>query len=753
MDGKKKWLRALICLLFTIFLIPSFSHSRQVDLYEATVVAENFLKQVIHRYGGWGDAKEAYITDCKEFTDEGLLLGYFFPVKPRGYIMVNLLTQLPPIKAYSETSDLDITAEVGFTRLLKDTMKSTLDSLNREYGSLDALPETGIAPKANQEDWNYFLGITPPPKRERATVGPLLSTSWRLETLLKDYVPSLKGEEESFDYITTGPLLPTSWHQRSPYNNNCPTGDTSCTSCPEGYSPTFPSLVGCVATAASQIMKYWNYPYSGTGSHSYTWNGDQSCGHSGTSQTLSAYFSDNYDWENILNSYSGTYTDAQAQAVAELCYEVGVAFEMEYGVCGSSADTMRASVVFPTYFKYANTTLRKCRETNQGYFDCQVITGADNWFAEIRKEFDNYLPRLIQYRIPGHSIVCDGYQTGSPNMIHLNYGWNDSHTAWYAIDNLYGGNPNEERMVTGIQPKNRRYVMVKGATNNNLYFSYWNASGSFYGWYSGPGGSSTHAPAITVFRNKQYFAVKGATNNNIYINSKDYKGDYSGWVQTPGQTTVSPALVVYNNKLYLFVKGATNNNIYYKSTSDGATWSLWKIVPNGTTDDSPALAVLDGFLYLFVKGVSDNRIYFCYMNELENWSIWTYIDWFGKTSHSPAVVAYGQVGTSEGVKNTLRIVVKGLNNNLYWTFLRRDNSGQHSWSGMWTQIPGQTSTSPSLAVEPETDRLYLAVKGYTNNNIYYQYFDGGTWSGWSILTPGATGDTPVFNTFYFYNPF
>ena len=30
------------------------------------------------------------------------------------------------------------------------------------------------------------------------------------------------------------------------------------------------SYTGCVATAMAQVMKYWNYPESGTGSISYT---------------------------------------------------------------------------------------------------------------------------------------------------------------------------------------------------------------------------------------------------------------------------------------------------------------------------------------------------------------------------------------------------------------------------------------------------------------------------------------------------
>ena len=32
------------------------------------------------------------------------------------------------------------------------------------------------------------------------------------------------------------------------------------------------TVTGCVATAAAQIMKYWNFPPTGQGSTSYSWS-------------------------------------------------------------------------------------------------------------------------------------------------------------------------------------------------------------------------------------------------------------------------------------------------------------------------------------------------------------------------------------------------------------------------------------------------------------------------------------------------
>ena len=63
--------------------------------------------------------------------------------------------------------------------------------------------------------------------------------------------------------VVIGPLVQTQWDQDEPYNNLCPGTGTSGQGSTKAYT-------GCVATAMAQVMKYWNWPVKGTGSHSYT---------------------------------------------------------------------------------------------------------------------------------------------------------------------------------------------------------------------------------------------------------------------------------------------------------------------------------------------------------------------------------------------------------------------------------------------------------------------------------------------------
>ncbi|MDR0768509.1 MAG: C10 family peptidase, partial [Dysgonamonadaceae bacterium] len=55
------------------------------------------------------------------------------------------------------------------------------------------------------------------------------------------------------------PLIQTKWDQSLYYNQYCPYDNS------EGER----TVTGCVATAMAQVMKFWNYPTTGTGFHSY----------------------------------------------------------------------------------------------------------------------------------------------------------------------------------------------------------------------------------------------------------------------------------------------------------------------------------------------------------------------------------------------------------------------------------------------------------------------------------------------------
>ncbi len=208
-------------------------------------------------------------------------------------------------------------------------------------------------------------------------------------------------------------LVKTKWDQGDPFNKLCPIKGSQRT------------VTGCVATAMAQVMKYWEYPATGTGSHSYTWNG----------QTLSADFSaTTYDWENMINTYSSTSNTTQETSVATLMYHCGVSVEMDYGISsagGSSASTYDVMYALQTYFSYA-TCMHY--EQKENYSDAE-------WFTMLKNELNDGRP--LQYRGSdaggngGHSFVCDGYD--SEDNFHFNWGWSGYCDGFYAIDDMEPG--------------------------------------------------------------------------------------------------------------------------------------------------------------------------------------------------------------------------------------------------------------------------------------------------------------------------
>jgi len=383
---------------------------------EASLVAANWATQIAGTTGDWGGSDRPVVSGVTEIVVDDTLVGWCFDVSPSGHVVVPAIKELPPVKSYSDVYDMDVGDPDGYGKLMEEVLSDRVRTLVSAYGSMEATrPQRG----------GQLLGEEHRALWDRFAVEP------------SEFVVE---RERSDSRTEVGPLLTTNWHQGSPYNNLCPMGDGGRT------------VVGCVATAAAQILRYHSSPDAGFGSHSYYWYGDDSCGGSSSGSTQTAYYDDTYDWDNMPNSCSGGCSTAEQDALAELCYEVGVAFEMDYGHCGSGAYTAYATYVFPTYFGYSSAIDRENRQAHS----------VNSWFAAIQEEINNDRP--IQYRILGHSIVCDGWRdTGGTQQYHMNYGWADSHNAWYVLDNLYmSDDPNDEYMIRRIIPPDSPWEDVTG---------------------------------------------------------------------------------------------------------------------------------------------------------------------------------------------------------------------------------------------------------------------------------------------------
>jgi len=221
---------------------------------------------------------------------------------------------------------------------------------------------------------------------------------------------------------TVAPLLGgIKWNQTGPYNMLCPLDATANTH----------ALAGCVAVAMGQIMKYYNWPVKGTGTHSYT---DATYGYQYVDLSKTTY-----DWGSMLNSYVSSNTGKQDSAVATLIYECGVTVDMAYSLSGSASTISRAAEAFVNHFGY-DSDIQK--------YDRLYYTN-DEWNALMKNELDNARP--VNYYANsdagGHSFVCDGYD--SNNLFHINWGWGGSSNGYFELSSLSSNNPG----VTGAAPE------------------------------------------------------------------------------------------------------------------------------------------------------------------------------------------------------------------------------------------------------------------------------------------------------------
>lgn len=205
---------------------------------------------------------------------------------------------------------------------------------------------------------------------------------------------------ETFSQTVVGPLLKEiAWDQEAPYYNQCPLIDGKR------------AFVGCGATAAGQVMKYYEHPKSGTGTLTID----------GIKVDLSKV---TYDWNKMLPTYkfNALGTDAEKAEVAKLLRHVGAAMNMVYSLDGSGSSLLQIKNGLTKSFFYEatpNIIYRKAYTDNE-------------WFEVLKREIDAGRPIPFTGMNSGggsHLFVCDGYKLPSKEL-HFNYGWDGRNNEW-----------------------------------------------------------------------------------------------------------------------------------------------------------------------------------------------------------------------------------------------------------------------------------------------------------------------------------
>ena len=364
------------------------------------------------------------------------------------------------------------------------------------------------------------------------------------------------------------PLVATRWNQAPYYNDLCPY-DT-----PGGGR----SVSGCVATAMVQVMKFWNYPATGAGFHSYN---------TASFGTLTANFgTTTYQWGSMPNN-----VNAANAAVATLMYHAGVSVDMGYSASSSNAYVISAATSVPNCAEYALKTYFGYRPTMQGikrmnYSDAQ-------WLSLMKAELDASRP--IVYAGfgtgGGHCFVADGYDNN--NFLHFNWGWGGQSDGYFALNALNpgslgagggaGGFNSGQQALIGIQPPASNPTQTSGMSLN-----------------------AAVTPSATTLNYGQAFSV---STNLLNTGTTAFAGDYCAavfdqnnalvdYVETKtGLTlsanfTYSSNLVFATTGLFSVLPGTYRVGIFYRPT--GGNWMLAS--DRNSFTNLPQITVVNGNL-------------------------------------------------------------------------------------------------------------------------------------------------------------
>ena len=361
---------------------------------------------------------------------------------------------------------------------------------------------------------------------------------------------SVEAPNPSFNATTYGPLLTCNWDQEAPYYNQCKFGSYQC-------------LTGCPATSASMVFYFWKYPTAATPAVPGYKSTISVSSYSSKSYTHSALPSTTFDWANMLDSYTGSYTTAQGTAVATLMHYVGQAERMGYGTSSAGGSGVSVDSVCNirdafTFFGYDSSTTRFVKKTS-AYSGGTTLYTDSQWAALIQEEMAAGRPIVfcaVSSNAGGHAFNVDGYN-GSTNKYHINFGWSGDGNAWCSLNSFGYSSYNfnvYQQMVIGIQP---------------------------------PSGSSA-TPTLSVSPSSLSFSATAGetvsktftvTGSNLTSNVTLTKTDANG-VYTISPTTISASAAA---------SGATVT-VTYKPTAAGTQTGSITIASSGATSKTVSLS-------------------------------------------------------------------------------------------------------------------------------------------------------------------
>ena len=506
-------------LLFTLLMAClTISYAGPVDPQTAAVVGLNYWKahapaEVLSKAG------TPALTNTYTVEEAGMTLYYVFDVSPAGFVIVSGNDASLPVLGFSFEDRYHATDQPEHFAAWMGEYAQRI----KELYQTETIPS-----EQTTAAWEYYKH--------------------------NDLLPNDKSGEKGVAALCT-----TKWNQDNYYNYMCPAHPNG----PGGHC-----YAGCVATAMSQVMKYWNWPEQGVGSHSYV--------HPYYGTISEDFSATTYEWSVMTNTVNST----SKIPIATLMYHCGVAVEMNYSPLGSGSYTGLVVDALKTNFHY-RSTVKLVEQSDYTWYD---------WKMMIKENLDDGMPMVYSGSGSGggHAWVCDGYSDTS--HFHMNFGWGGYNDGYYALDNLTSF-PDGHQAVLGIIPyfapycQDLRVYTEESRTfgDGSIYSYYWNNTSCE--WLIQPTNATDISLAFTQFDTEPGKDI-------VYVYDGDDEtapllGSYSGQSLPPVLTSSGGSMLV------VFITDGTNQyqgwEAMYNATVVGTPElddpSSCKIYPNPAIDE------------------------------------------------------------------------------------------------------------------------------------------------------------------------
>jgi hypothetical protein len=351
-----------------IFILPVFSQN-QISETEARQVTQNFYFERINQIEEIA-RDDIYIQDVLLIEKNDQQLFYAVNLES-GFVLVSAHKNVYPVLGYAfKGIFLEPDKQENVAAWLGQYERQISHAIETDA---PALPETQLA-------WEKYLD--------------------------NDF------STRSIDNIRTiEPMLISTWDQGTYYNGQCPADPSGV----NGHCVT-----GCVATALGQLVYYFRFPQTGTGSYSYE-HPDYG--------TISANFAEaEYDYNQMMNALN-----APNPEVAELIFHLGVACDMVYGPQSSGMYNHKAAYALRTFFKYSPETAYVYRDSTTMDWDSLMV-------AHLDQKIPMYYAGWSVPNLYGHAFIVDGYQ--EDHFYHFNWGWGGSYDGYFYTEQLTPGGNN-----------------------------------------------------------------------------------------------------------------------------------------------------------------------------------------------------------------------------------------------------------------------------------------------------------------------